>query len=64
MICKCERNFTCGYCLRDAKPYVWTGDHGTFTVTMPVMGVMATVLNHGEKLSKERCDALRRSPDR
>ena len=22
--CKCEDNFTCGYCLRNAKPYRYT----------------------------------------
>jgi hypothetical protein len=22
--CKCESNFTCGYCLRNAKPWLFT----------------------------------------
>ncbi len=22
--CRCEANFTCGYCLRNAKPWLWT----------------------------------------
>lgn len=22
--CKCDYNFTCGYCLRNAKPWVYT----------------------------------------
>ncbi len=22
--CKCDYNFTCGYCLRNAPPWVWT----------------------------------------
>lgn len=26
--CKCEHNLTCGYCLRNAKPYFYTLDSG------------------------------------
>lgn len=24
--CRCEQNFTCGYCLRNAKPWFFTAD--------------------------------------
>lgn len=27
--CKCERNFTCGYCLRNAKPWFFTLSDGS-----------------------------------
>ena len=23
--CRCKERFTCGHCLRNAKPYVWNG---------------------------------------
>lgn len=25
--CKCTYNFTCGYCLKNAKPWHWTASH-------------------------------------
>jgi hypothetical protein len=33
--CKCESNFTCGYCLRNAKPYHFTCDNGTVIMGAP-----------------------------
>jgi len=27
--CRCEYNFTCGYCLRNAKPYFTTLSNGS-----------------------------------
>lgn len=34
--CKCESNFTCGYCLRNAKPWHFTCDNGTVIPAVPV----------------------------
>lgn len=30
IMCKCEHNFTCGECLRNAKPWHFTGDNERF----------------------------------
>lgn len=29
-LCKCESNFTCGHCLADAKPWLFTPDSSDF----------------------------------
>ena len=35
--CKCEPNrFTCGYCLRNAKPYFYTLSDGSAIYLIPV----------------------------
>lgn len=34
--CKCERNFTCGYCLRNAKPWHFTCSSGAVIPAVPV----------------------------
>ena len=33
--CKCESNFTCGYCLRNAKPYFFTLASGERSYQLP-----------------------------
>jgi hypothetical protein len=33
--CKCESNFTCGHCLRNAKPYHFTLTDGSRIYQMP-----------------------------
>jgi hypothetical protein len=34
--CKCESNFTCGYCLRNAKPWHFTCSNGVVIPAVPV----------------------------
>jgi hypothetical protein len=34
--CKCTSSFTCGYCLRNAKPYFYTLEDGTRIYDIPV----------------------------
>lgn len=34
--CKCESNFTCGYCLRNAKPWHYTLSDGSAIIPPPV----------------------------
>lgn len=34
--CKCESNFTCGYCLRNAKPWHFTCSTGAVITDVPV----------------------------
>lgn len=29
--CRCESNLTCGYCLRNRKPWVWTDSNKSFS---------------------------------
>lgn len=33
--CKCDYNFTCGYCLRNAKPYYYTLSSGERIYQLP-----------------------------
>lgn len=33
--CRCESNFTCGHCLRNAPPYFFTGSSG-YAVAVPM----------------------------
>jgi len=36
--CKCDYNFTCGYCLRNAKPWCWTLSDGGGIYEIPIQG--------------------------
>jgi hypothetical protein len=36
--CKCEFNFTCGYCLRNAKPWFYTLSDGSAIYETPLQG--------------------------
>jgi hypothetical protein len=36
--CKCERNFTCGFCLRNAKPCFFTLQDGSAIYEVTVQG--------------------------
>lgn len=37
--CECDPRFTCGYCLRNAKPYFWTLSDGSAIAVTPGFGV-------------------------
>jgi hypothetical protein len=37
--CKCEHNFTCGYCLRNAPPWFYTLSDGSAIYEIPFQGL-------------------------
>jgi hypothetical protein len=43
--CKCEPRFTCGYCLRNAKPYFFTLASGERIYEIPVQHTTKTEEN-------------------
>jgi hypothetical protein len=47
--CKCTDDFTCGYCLRNAKPWFYTLSDGSAIYDVPFQGVAK---------NKERIDRL------
>lgn len=42
--CKCESNFTCGYCLRNRKPYFYTLHDGSAIYEIPVQNYKSEAL--------------------
>ena len=36
--CKCDHSFTCGFCLRNAKPWFWTCSDGSAIAVGPPQG--------------------------
>lgn len=53
--CRCEYNFTCGYCLRNAKPYHFTLNDGTRIYQLPAF------ISQPKGRSEEADDESRRS---
>lgn len=50
--CECCYNFTCCYCLRNAKPWIWTSTPETWAS------------NYARFLAKQKADELNHKPNK
>jgi hypothetical protein len=49
--CKCEPNFTCGYCLRNAKPYFFTPDTRKAAAALLGADVEQSIFEDAQRMS-------------
>lgn len=54
--CRCEPRFTCGYCLRNAKPYFYTLSDGSRIYELPAFLSQPSSTKRDKELASSTID--------